>query len=245
MNCDTIRELLPLFDDGRLTVREQMDVRDHLLRCSSCRDELNKIRETSSFLHLLKEEYHDPKKVNHIIRQVKKDQKRVEPLEWMRNLLRQPVPLGGVLIMTVFLATVMTLKFWPENPIPLDKVSDISLLNESDTFMSFQSPVLMRAFSDPSGSTERSLQYAEIKTADINGHKQRLIERLNDFPITLVNESVIDENTILLLFTVRTNQQDEVITQIKNLGYTVIPPLVFLDQGEWELVIRIEKEVTE
>ena len=49
-NCEKYRHLLVGLLDGELDPQETMEVNDHLMRCSQCRDEFEQLRETTGKL---------------------------------------------------------------------------------------------------------------------------------------------------------------------------------------------------
>lgn len=52
-NCEKFRPLLVGLLDGELTAREKTEVNDHMIRCAGCREEYERLRETSGKLEAL------------------------------------------------------------------------------------------------------------------------------------------------------------------------------------------------
>ena len=52
-HCEPFRPLLVGLLDGELTVRERSEINDHMIRCAACREEYERLRETSGKLEAL------------------------------------------------------------------------------------------------------------------------------------------------------------------------------------------------
>ena len=108
-DCGKYRPLLVGLLDGELTSGETVEVNDHLMRCSQCREEYERLRETSGKLEALK--YDEPSD------------------EVLRRLWRNPFSrlsrIGGILLVIlgyVFLIGFALFQFlqelYPMNTLP-------------------------------------------------------------------------------------------------------------------------------
>ena len=70
MNCRRVNALLSAYLDGELTGFEMLQIRDHIARCSDCREEQESLQSIKSMLAALPQHDPDPtfkKTMNHAV----------------------------------------------------------------------------------------------------------------------------------------------------------------------------------
>jgi predicted anti-sigma-YlaC factor YlaD len=127
MKCQNVQKKLSAYQDRELKLKEQEQVKSHLLNCQSCREQYEKLERVWQTLGEFKEIRPDPWFYPQLVRKVKEPRERglLPGLQWVFPILRTPAIASIVLaigILTgVYLGNIVArcdfLPFQPTRPI--------------------------------------------------------------------------------------------------------------------------------
>jgi predicted anti-sigma-YlaC factor YlaD len=126
MKCHSVQKKLSPYQDGELNLKEQRQVKSHLLNCQSCRGRFAEFERVWQSLGELKEIHPDPWFYRQLVGKIKEPRERglLQVLQWVFQRMRTPaiasILLAIGILVGAYLGNILVQRdffpFQPERP---------------------------------------------------------------------------------------------------------------------------------
>ncbi len=109
MKCSKVQKKLSAYQDGELDLKEQEQVRSHLLSCPTCREQFAELEWVWQTLGELQEIHPDPWFHPQVMRKIKEPRERVllQGLQWVFQMFRTPAIASILLAIGILAGTYL------------------------------------------------------------------------------------------------------------------------------------------